>query len=122
METAYVHLRIKDSILIGTYKKDVRITFDIAKEIVRTRISFTRGTQMPALILSEGVISIDKAARDYLVSPEATHGLSAAAIITQSAFSSFLGNLFLQLTAGNIPVKIFRKRTRAKKWLQQFVA
>ncbi len=121
IDTKYVHLRIKDSILAGTYKKNVHITLDIAKEIVRTRISFTRGTKMPSLILSEGVISIDKAAREYFVTPESTEGLAASAIITHSPFSSFLGNLFLQLTRGSIPVKIFTNRIKAEKWLQQFI-
>ncbi len=121
METTYVQLRIKDSILIGTYKKDVRITLEVAREIVSTRLSFTRRTTMPTLILSEGVVTIDKAARDYLTSPEGTEGISACAIITRSRYSSFLGNLFLQLTRGALPVKMFKNMGKAEQWLHQYV-
>jgi len=121
METTHVYLRIKDNILIGTYKQDVHITLDIAKEIVRSRISFTRGATMPCIILSDGIISIDKAARNYLGSTEATLGLSASAIISKSAFSIVLGNFFLKLSNRNMPVKLFRSSVKAEQWLQQFI-
>ena len=121
METPYVHLRVKDDILVGTYKKNVHIDLAIAKEIVRTRKSFTRGKMMPSLIMSEGVVSIDKAAREYFVSEEATEGLSATAIIVKTAFSRFLGNVFMQLNKSPMPVRIFSSMVQAEIWLQQFI-
>lgn len=121
METAYVHLRVKDDILTGTYKKNVHIDLAIAKEIVRTRKSFTRGKIMPSLILSEGVVSIDKAAREYFVSQEATDGLSATAIVVRTAFSRFLGNVFMQLNKSPMPVRIFSTQAKAEIWLTQFI-
>lgn len=121
METPYVHLRVKDEILVGTYKKNVHIDLAIAKEIVRTRKSFTRGKTMPSLIMSEGVVSIDKAAREYFVSAEATEGLSATAIIVKTAFSRFLGNVFMQLNKSPMPVRIFSSLVQAEIWLQQFI-
>lgn len=121
LDTNYVHLLIKDKILIGTYKKNLRISLDVAKEIVRTRLSFTRGIPMPSMIISQGVVSMDKAAREYLASDEAIQGLTASAIIVHSSFSSFLGNFFLNVNKPRIPVKIFYKRAGAEKWLQQFI-
>lgn len=121
METAYVHLRVKDNILIGTYKKNVHIDLTVAKEIVRIRLSFTRGKKMPSLILSEGVVSIDKAAREYFVSAPATEGLLATAIVVKTPFSRFLGSVFMHLNKSPMPVRIFSTQAKAETWLQQFI-
>ena len=121
LDTPYIHLVEQDKILIGTYAKGIRINLDMAKEIVRVRLSFTGNTKMAAIIRSQGVVSIDKASREYLASAEATRGLLATAIIVQSSFSSFLGNFFLLVNSTNMPVRIFTSEEKAKKWLRQFV-
>jgi len=122
LETPFFHLRIKDKILVGTYKKNIRINLEIARAIVSTRISFTGGENFPAIIISTGVISIDKPAREYLASDEGTRGLLASAIIVNSAFSSFLGNFFLTVNKPKkMPVKLFTNIVAAEKWLQQFI-
>lgn len=121
LDTPYVHLRIKDKILVGTYKKNIRINLEIAKEIVRARLSFTGNRNMPSLIISQGIVTIDKPAREYLSSDEATVGLVASAILVNSKFSSFLGNFFLTVNKTKMPVKIFSDISIAEKWLQQFI-
>lgn len=121
LDTPYVHLRIKDKILVGTYKKNIRINLEVAKEIVRARLSFTGNTKMPSLIISQGIVTIDKPAREYLSSDEATVGLIASAILVNSEFSSFLGIFFLTVNKTKMPVKIFSEISKAEKWLQQFI-
>ncbi|MDN3654067.1 hypothetical protein QWZ08_00430 [Ferruginibacter paludis] len=121
LDTPYVHLCMKDNILVGTYKKDLHIDLAVAKQIVRTRLSFTGGRKVPSLILSGGVVSIDKPAREYFSSDEGIQGLSACAIIVHTEFSNFLGNFFLSVTKTKIPVKQFADVSRAEKWLQKFI-
>lgn len=93
----------------------------IAKEVVRTRLSFTGKNEMTTIIISQGVISVDKAAREYLASDEATAGLLASAIIVNSTFSCFLSNFFILVNKTKIPVRIFYGIPLAEKWLQQFL-
>lgn len=121
LESPYIHLCIKNNILVGTYKTDLHINLEAAKEIVLTRKRFIQHKRMPTLIISQGVVSMDKPARQYLSSVEATEGLTASAIVVNSVFSSFLGNFFLAVNKTNMPVKIFSDTSRAEKWLQQFV-
>ena len=121
LDTPFVHISIKDKILVGTYKKNLRINLEIAKEIVRARLSFTGGKKMPSMIISQGVISMDKPAREYLASDEAIVGLAASAIVVNSPFSSFLGSFFLAVNKTKMPVKIFADIPSAEKWLQQFI-
>ena len=40
LDTPYVHMELKDGIIIGHYKSDQKITLDIAREVVATRYEF----------------------------------------------------------------------------------
>jgi hypothetical protein len=120
-DTPFVHLRIKDNILIASYKKNLIINLDVAQKIVLQRQSFTRGQIMPVIIFSNEVTSIDKPAREYFASPKGIEGLSASAIIVNSPFSRYLGNFFLMVNKTSIPVKLFSNISQAEKWLQQFI-
>lgn len=120
LDTPYVLLEIKDGILYGTYKKGLRITLTIAQNIVATRLQFTDGKDMPAIIFNQGVISFDKNARDFMASPEGAKGLKAAAMMLDSAFSSFLGNFYLSVNKPPMPVRIFTNTAAAEKWIKQF--
>lgn len=122
LDTPYVHLCIRNKILVGTYKKNLRIDLEVAKEIVSARQSFTGTEIFATLIISQGVISMSRQAREYLSSPEATVGLSASAIVVDTLFSSFLGNFFLAVNKTTIPVKIFANTFDAEKWLQRFIS
>lgn len=63
---AFVDLLIEDEILIVTYKTGIQINQGVAEKIVSSRLSFTGNKKIPVIILSQGVISMDKPAREYL--------------------------------------------------------
>ncbi len=121
-DTPFAHLRIKDNILIVSYRTNLIINLDVAQKIVLQRKAFTRGQKMAAIIFGQGVKSIDKAAREFLASSKGTEGVSATAIIVNSPFSKLLGNFFLMVNKTTIPVKLFSKISSAEKWLQQFTS
>jgi hypothetical protein len=121
LDTRYVHLLLKDDILIGTYKKGLHINLEIAQEIVRTRISFMEGKKIPAMIITKGIIGISKPARDYLSSKEGTEGLVASAIIAGASFNNLMGNFFLKVHKTAMPVRIFSDKLHAEKWLKKFI-
>lgn len=120
LDTSYVRFELQDDLLIVTYKKGLKLSLDMVKEIVKTRLEFTNYQPLPLLIYNHGVVSIDKEARDYLSSDEGVRGCIAAAIVLDSPFGSFLGNFFLSVTKPKIPARIFSKEEAALKWLQQF--
>jgi hypothetical protein len=119
-EEKYVHLEIEESILIGTYKKGLRITLPIAKSIVESRLKFTNNEEMPALVYNQGVVSMDKLARDFLSSIDGVKGLKAGAIILDSPFTSLLSNFFIKVNKPKIPARTFTSKAAALKWLEQF--
>lgn len=120
-ESDFVHLLLKNNILEVSYKPGLHINLVVAEKIVSDRLAFTEGEKRVVMIMSRGVISMDKPAREYLASGEGTKDLLATAIIVDSTFSSFLGNFFLRVNKTKMPVKIFSDIPHAKKWLQQFI-
>lgn len=121
LDTQYVYYELHDDILIGSYKKNLRITLDIAKEIVRTRLEFTEYKPVLALAVNLGVVSFDKAARDFLASEEGVKLVIAGAVVMEnSPVGSFLINFYLGVSKPKIPTRVFTTKEAAIKWLGKF--
>ena len=120
LDTQYVYYELQDDLLIGTYKKNPRLSLEMAREIVKVRRDFTGPDPVVALVINQGVVSMDKQARDYFSSEEGTRGIKAAAMILDSPFGSFLINFFLTVSKPKMPVKTFSKKDAAIKWLQKY--
>jgi hypothetical protein len=120
LDTPYLSLEMKDNILIATYKKGIKMNMEMAKAIVNTRLEFTNGQDVLALIASEGIVSMDKNTREFMASKEGSKGIKAAAIILKSSFGSFVANFYLSVNKPPMPVRIFTNTKAALGWLQKF--
>jgi hypothetical protein len=118
LDTAYLRYEFDDDVLIATYKKGRRITFDIAKEIVRERIEFTERQPVLVLLIDRGVTRFDKAARDYMASSEGTKYIKAGAILCEGPATAMIGNFIVKVNKPHIPVRLFTNRERAIGWLK----
>ena len=111
---------LEDGILFAVYG-DLDITLEIAEEAVESRHVFTKGKSYPLVADISQVASITKEARLYFSSDVAVKGITAGALLVNSAFSTFIGNFFLSVTDPNpFPSRLFRDRASAIKWLQKF--
>jgi hypothetical protein len=119
--TPYLQLYIKNGILVGHYTQKLHINLAIAHDIVSSRLAFAKGKSYPTMIISHGIISMDRPAREYLSSASATKGLIATAIVVNSEFHRIVGNFFISVNRTPMPVRIFRDVARAEKWLQKFI-
>jgi hypothetical protein len=120
LETTSVFFEIEDSILIATYHPHVRITLKKAKEIVAQRLAFIDNKPMPTLVLNQGIVKIDKDARDYLSSDAGVAGIKCAAILVNSNFTSFTVTFFLRITKPKLLVKTFTEKKDALTWLSNY--
>ena len=120
LETPYIFFEDYNGVLIATYKPNILITLKHAKEIVEYRIAFMEGKKMPILILNQGIIKMDKDARDYLASAKGIVGLKCGAILMDSNFISFTVNFFLKVTKPKLLVKTFTDKKEALTWLLGF--
>lgn len=122
-DSKYVHFELCDGILIGIYKRNLVIVKEIAEEIVRDRLLFCEGKSYPTLADIRIMKSIDKESREYLGTPAGIEGIKAGALLTDSVFSTFLGNFFLKiefLNKSHFPTRLFTDKDKAIEWLKQY--
>ncbi|MDQ3191064.1 MAG: STAS/SEC14 domain-containing protein [Bacteroidota bacterium] len=100
------------------------LTLDLAKNIVESRLKISDGITRPILIDIRNLVSVDKAAREYLASHEATFLLSAGAISFGSTFKNYMailaGNVFIKIDKPAIPTKLFTEKDKALQWLRTY--
>ena len=112
-------MEYKDGILYFNYLPNATITIDVAKEIVKRRLEYTEGASYPLFVTGEGLRAMDKVSRDYFAK-EGVKGVLAAALVTNSVYTEFFGNMFLRITQTSIPSKLFTNKEEALHWLEQF--
>jgi hypothetical protein len=118
LDTDYVRFELEDDLLIATYKKGKKITLEVAQQIVRDRMEFTEGRTVLVLLQNQGVISFDKAARDFLASREGTSGVKAAAILSDTPATAMIGNFLIRVNRPHMPARLFTNKERAIGWLR----
>lgn len=116
-ENEHLKLEIRGEILEAVYKKGVKINKEVAESLVKARKAFTGNRQFLFLIIDEGIVSMDKPAREYLSSEDATDGIIATAFIQNSLYSIMLINFFIGITRHKIKVKAFTDKNEALNWL-----
>lgn len=119
INTLQIKMEIKDDILHFTYHSGSIITIDTAKEIVKQRIDYCNRISYPLLVKFEGLRAMDKQSRDYFAK-EGVEGVLAAALLTNSVYTEFFGNMFLRITKTSISSRLFTDSEVALKWLEQF--
>jgi len=121
-ENDFMRLKWSNGIIMGTYKRGP-ITLEMAKQVVQNRLKFANYVPSPIMINDIGLRSIDKDAREYLSSDEGIQGLTAGALVTDSAFGKHMANFFIRIAVikPKIPTRIFSHEAEALEWLSQYV-
>jgi len=120
VETQYLKIWKEDNILHCVFADKLNVNLEIAMHCVRERIAFSQGQSYPYLIDMTGVLSMTKEVRGYMAIEGAKY-IKAGALLTHSALSKMLGNLFLSINKPAIPTKLFTDVQAAKDWLQQYI-
>jgi hypothetical protein len=120
LDTSLAHLEIIDGVLIVTYKHGISVNYEVAKQLIKMRLDFCENISYPVLIIDEGVLSMDKKARDLFSSKEGTVNIIASALVLSTVYSKVIGNFFIKVTRPHIPVKIFNDKILALEWLEQY--
>lgn len=119
-ENNYARFWIADGILFFEYKPNTNIDLKVAQCVVTDRIHFQNEISFPVLCDIRGVISTEKAGRDYLAQSGSilTH---AVGLIVHEKKSLTISTFYLQISKPTVPTKIFNKQDDALVFLKQFV-
>lgn len=117
--TSYWQEEDEDLIFIK-YAPKLEITLKVAKELVRTRLEYTKNKKHYTIIDFTHVLKVDKDAREYMNQEE--YGLKnivAGAFLSNSIVGIFFINLYLKINKPKVPAKFFKTKSEAVKWLLQ---
>jgi hypothetical protein len=119
-KSEHVEMWIDDGIIYSIHPSNDVITLEIAKENVKQRLKLTDGKTYPMFSDIRNVVSVDKAAREYLAGGEAIEGLSAGALLIKTQFEKIMSTLWMMINKPPRPLKTFTDKDDAIRWLEQF--
>lgn len=113
---------LKEDILYCTYP-DIYVNLDVAKSFIEDRIEYIGDNTYPSLFDVSRNKGVSKEARDCLSNGRALNGISAAAVVSSSIFTTFIANFFLRVSAAKspFPTMLFTDKEKAVEWLKQYV-
>ncbi len=122
-KSEYMDFVFEDGVLCATYKELAEIDLEAARISVEDRKRASGHKAVPILIDARRLKVLEKPARDYFASEEGSELLTAAAILVDSVFTTYLGNFVMKISfkKQKIPLQLFNDRNRAIEWLQGFV-
>ena len=100
----------------------VLVTAGHAQETLQAVRRLTGGNPVPTIVDIRGAAFADRAARDGFAGDEETSAELATALIVDKAFSKRLGNLFLQMSRPQRPVRMFTSEEEAQGWVRAFAS
>lgn len=110
---------IKDGILFIERLTRAHFTLENFKVITENRLTYSEGFMYPVIIFGKDMISMDKAAREYMAGEGCINKLSRAFVVEKTQGKLQL-NFFINTYRQPIPVEIFDEMEPAIEWSKQF--
>ncbi|BDU26323.1 hypothetical protein [Flavobacterium sp. GSB-24] len=111
---------IEKGILFFEYKPNTAIDLEVAMRVVADRIAFQNERQLPVFCDTRGIVSIDKAARDYLAKSGSLLA-KAVALIGSENVSMTMSTFYLEINKPSVPTRIFTVEQEAMDYLKSFL-
>ncbi len=118
----YITIWVEDDedILVSTYLPGLEVDLEIAKDLVKCRLDYSKGVPRYTLIDFTNIKGAGKEVRDYMNSPEGgLKGILGGAFLSNNVVSNVFINLYLKIAKPVIPAKFFTKKTDAISWLKE---
>lgn len=116
--TTYWRESNDDTVFIK-YTPELEITLPIAKDLVRSRLEYTKNQPHYTIIDFTNVLKVEKAARDYMNNPEfGLKNIIGGAFVSNSIIGVLFINLYLKINKPYVPAKFFQTREEAINYIQ----
>lgn len=119
LNTGNTIYEIKDGILFIERLTRVQFTVENFRIITEDRLAYSEEFSYPVIIFGKDMISMDKAAREYMSGEGCVNKLSRAFVVEKSQGKLQL-NFFINTYRQPIPVEIFDEMEPAIEWSKQF--
>ncbi len=109
-----------DNIIFFKYAPALDMDIEVARDMVASRLEYTKGESVYALIDVTNLKSTTKEARDYMNSTEGgLRGIKAGAFLSNNVVPTLLINMYLKVSNPPVPAKFFTSEEQALKWLMK---
>ena len=113
---------IEDGILKSEVLRPVSLTSQQVIESIDVMWEMTGGRPMPRLAFMDGVMYLDKEARElYARDERSVQMISAMALVGRSYEAQFISDFASKATSAPFPVGVFRDEASAIEWLQRTI-
>lgn len=111
---------IEEGILFFEYKPNTTIDLEVARRVVADRVAFQNERQLPVFCDMRGIISTDKAGRDYLAKSGSLLATAVALLVSEKV-SMTLSAFYLEINKPSVPTQIFTDEQEALEYLRGFL-
>ncbi|MEO8235819.1 MAG: hypothetical protein ABI549_10440 [Flavobacterium sp.] len=118
-ENDYAQFWIADHILFFKYKSNTNIDLKVAQKVVTDRIHFQNERSYAVLCDIRGVVSTDKASRDYLAQSGSILTKAVGLIVHEKVLLT-ISTFYLQISKPTVPTQIFTTEASALIYLKTF--
>lgn len=118
-QSQYMTLKVEDSIMVIIYSKELTIDLEVAKQMVKERLSVFNNNNYPVLVDARYIKYATKEARDHFAKEDGVKGITALAILIGNYLTATMANLYIKFSKPPIQTKVFNTRDQAVKWLKQ---
>lgn len=115
----YIDMTIEDGIFCMYYHPLNSMNLEVAKSIVKERLTFVNGISYPCLFDLTKVKEATKEARDYMAD-KGNDLVLASAILVNSPLLKMGANFFIMVNKPKSPTRMFTSKESAIEWLGQF--
>jgi hypothetical protein len=112
---------IENHILLFQFKTGVSIDFPAAQQIIADRIKIQNEKPYPILCNIEGLVNVNKAARDYFANQGSVMTNAVGIVANQNSFSFLMAMFYIRVSKPRVPTKVFADKTMALQFLKTFI-
>lgn len=107
---------LEDGVIKSRVKEPVAFTAELVRESMEAMAALSGGEPHPRLAFMDGVMFVDRAARDMYAGSEL---ISAMALVAELHDSKFVSEFASATTPTPFPVRIFASEEEAMAWLKE---
>lgn len=109
-----------DGIVYVKIKAGTHVTTEVQDELIKLYNSVAGGKKVPFFFEGEEFVTVSKDALENSYKLEKEAPLSATALIVKNLAQKILADFYYKFKRPNKPLKVFKDKELAKKWLEQF--
>ncbi len=119
-ENKFAKFWIQESILFFQYKPNVIIGLEAAQLVLADRLAVQDGKPYPVLCDIRGIVSIDKAARDYLAKSGSVLTIAVGLLVSHT-ISVAITSFYVTINKPRVPTEIFSNESDALAFLKPYI-